>query len=396
MTNGNGPDSIYIEGIGTLRHQSCKKGRHARNYYLRKNHMGKRITISLKTDDFEEAKKRAKKESNRIIEKYGRGEPIGADANKIKFEDMADLIKADYTLKGNKSSDRLEDSIHHLAGFFAGFKAINITGGRITAYADWRHKEEGAALGTVQNELAALKRMFTLAHQAGNIFQRPAFPTISLSNARTGFFEEEEFEAVHEHLPEEIQPIARFGYFTGWRLREVINLEWKKNVDLIAGIVRLEVGSTKNGEGRTFPVGTFPALKDLLEKQREYTNEVEKMKGIEVPWVFHRDGLRIASFKGAWKRATKEAGVSRIFHDLRRTAVRNLERAGVPRSVAMKLTGHKTEAVYRRYAIVSEADLAEGVGKLAALHGKQPEPSPVGKKVAVGGGGVVLSFPGRR
>ena len=57
----------------------------------------------------------------------------------------------------------------------------------------------------------------------------------------------------------------------------------------------------------------------------------------------------------------------RIVHDFRRTAVRNLERAGVPRSVAMKLTGHKTESVYRRYAIVSEADLSEGVKKLAAL-----------------------------
>ena len=58
----------------------------------------------------------------------------------------------------------------------------------------------------------------------------------------------------------------------------------------------------------------------------------------------------------------------RIFHDLRRTAVRNLERAGVPRSVAMELTGHKTEAVYRRYAIVAEADLAVAAGKLASLH----------------------------
>ena len=60
--------------------------------------------------------------------------------------------------------------------------------------------------------------------------------------------------------------------------------------------------------------------------------------------------------------------MGRIPHDFRRTAVRNLERAGVPRSVAMKLTGHKTESVYRCYAIVSESDLAEGVTKLAALH----------------------------
>lgn len=85
-------------------------------------------------------------------------------------------------------------------------------------------------------------------------------------------------------------------------------------------------------------------------------------------WVFHRDGARIGDYRKSWANACKAAGVpGKIPHDFRRTTVRNLERAGVSRSVAMKLTGHKTEAVYRRYAIVSERDLAEGVAKLQAL-----------------------------
>jgi integrase len=79
------------------------------------------------------------------------------------------------------------------------------------------------------------------------------------------------------------------------------------------------------------------------------------------------------------KQATK------LVHDFRRTAVRNLERAGVPRSVAMKLTGHKTESVYRRYAIVAAADLVEGVKKLAALHTRE----------SAGGHPVVVPFPTR-
>jgi integrase len=58
----------------------------------------------------------------------------------------------------------------------------------------------------------------------------------------------------------------------------------------------------------------------------------------------------------------------RLFHDFRRTAVRNLERAGVSRSAAMKMTGHKTETVYSRYAIISESDLQEAAAKLTALY----------------------------
>ena len=101
-----------------------------------------------------------------------------------------------------------------------------------------------------------------------------------------------------------------------------------------------------------------------------------------VPWVFHDNGQRIRSYRSGWEKAREAAAKARgelasgdlsdrLVHDLRRTAVRNLERAGVPRSVAMKLTGHKTEAVYRRYAIVAKSDLEEGVAKLAKLHGER-------------------------
>ncbi|MFN7972990.1 MAG: tyrosine-type recombinase/integrase [Acidobacteriota bacterium] len=131
----------------------------------------------------------------------------------------------------------------------------------------------------------------------------------------------------------------------------------------------LEPGTTKNDEGRVFPFGEGQAIHNLLLARRQATDDVERALGRIVPEVFHRNGRPILNFRNAWKVACADAGLpNRIPHDFRRTAVRNLERAGVPRSVAMKLTGHKTESVYRRYAIVCESDLAEGVARLERLH----------------------------
>jgi integrase len=160
---------------------------------------------------------------------------------------------------------------------------------------------------------------------------------------------------------------------------EILTRQWK-HVDLKAGFLRLEPGETKNGEGRTFPF--TPELRALLEQQRERTTLMEQASGKIIPWVFHRDGKRIVSFLRAWKTACKKAGVPQMIpHDLRRTAVRNLERAGVPRTVAMKLVGHKTESIYRRYAIADEVMLREGVEKLAALHAIQAGLEPEAPKV---------------
>jgi integrase len=121
----------------------------------------------------------------------------------------------------------------------------------------------------------------------------------------------------------------------------------------------------KRHEGRVFPF--TQGLRELLEAQEAETEKLQKEKGIVCPWVFHRDGHPIKSYDGAWRSACKKAGLpGRKVHDFRRTAVRRLEQAGVSRSVAMKLTGHKTESVYRRYAIVSRSDLEDAARRIDA------------------------------
>jgi len=110
-------------------------------------------------------------------------------------------------------------------------------------------------------------------------------------------------------------------------------------------------------------------LRVILEGQRERTTGLEQAQGRIIPRVFHRNGEPIRALRIAWNRACREAGLpGKLLHDFRRTAVRNLERAGVPRSTAMALVGHKTESIYRRYAITDEAMLREGVEKLSKLH----------------------------
>ena len=171
---------------------------------------------------------------------------------------------------------------------------------------------------------------------------------------------------VRKHLPAYAKPVVTFMYLTGWRIRsEVLPLQWRQ-VDFQAGTVRLEPGTTKNKDGRSFYLP--PELRTCLEAQRAATEAVQRQTGRIIPWVFHCEGTPMKSFWKAWKTACKAAGApGRIPHDFRRTAVRNLERAGVPRSVAMKMVSHKTQAIYRRYAIVIDADLQEAAKKLAAV-----------------------------
>jgi integrase len=276
-------------------------------------------------------------------------------------------LERGYQLAGRRSTRRVLAAREHLARTFAGARAVHITATRLEAYALARTGDEHAAPASVKYELAILRRAFSIAVKQGVLVTRPAFPTIRVDNVRTGFFEMGELEAVVAELPDPLRNVARFAYHTGWRSGEIRSLRWA-DVDWTAKTVRLAGAQSKNEEARVFPFGALPVLAEVVEHQRAYTEAVQRRTGAIVPWLFHREGQPIRSMDTAWRSACERAKVAgRLMHDFRRTAVRNLERAGVPRSVAMKLTGHKTEAVYQRYAIVAERDLAEGVAKLAAL-----------------------------
>jgi len=133
-----------------------------------------------------------------------------------------------------------------------------------------------------------------------------------------------------------------------------------------AGEVRLGAAETKNGKARVFPMNALPELAALMNEQRANTERLEREQSRIIVHVFHRAGEPIRCFGDAWATACKKAGKPALLvHDLRRSAARRMVLAGVPQPVAMKLLGHLTPSIFLRYAIVSDADLAEGVAKLA-------------------------------
>ena len=338
---------------------------------------GKLVRQSAQSTKESEAKKLLKKR----LGEAALGKPVGPDIEKTTFEDMAAMIVADYKANGRRSLARLEDAIAHLREFFGDYRAVEITGDIVTAYVTFR-QEQKASNSTINNELANLSRMFTLGIRAGKIASKPYIGKLALNNTRKGFFEWEQFSPVLRNLPEDLQPAIETAYITGWRIHDEIFTRQKHHADIKGrGWLRLDPGETKNGEGRNFPF--TKRLREIIERQLERTKALEKATGRIIPWLFHRAGRPIKSFRRCWLTGCVKGGLgteirsadgklikkigARIPHDFRRTAIRNLERAGVPRSSAMKMVGHRTESVYRRYAIAEEKMLGEAADKLDQL-----------------------------
>jgi integrase len=327
------------------------------------------VRYSFRNREYRESSKSVKKGDalallqKRISEVHD-GRLLGPQSQRTTFDDLVTLIEQDYASNGRRSVVNMRLRVKKLREDFERVLPVDVSHAMLAEYVEKR-LAKGAATSTVRYEIAMFGRMFTLAVRGNLLGVRPVMPTVKVSNTREGFFTTEEVGRVISHLPSDLCAMIAFTYASGWRIGEVRSLKWA-NVDFSAGTVRLEPGTTKNEDARLFPFGAHPALEGLLRSQRERVDRVQKATGAIIPWVFPRDdGRQLGDFRKVWAKACEKAGVpGRLVHDLRRSAVRNLERANVPRSWATKLTGHKTESIYRRYAIVSESDLSEAVKKL--------------------------------
>jgi len=298
------------------------------------------------------------------------GAPIIPRADRVRFEEAEQDLRKHYEATGTRDLNEYKRRVQHLTDFFVGRRIATIGQPEVDAYIV--HRQAARVVGaTIRRELGTLTKMLRLAYENGKLLRLPILHKPKEGAPREGFFEREQYEAVRRHLkPEDLQVAAAIAYTFGWRMQsEVLPLEIRQ-LDLEAGTLRLDPGTTKTGDGRL--VYLTPELKSLLAAQLARVRTAERKAGRIIPYLFpYRSGARRirqrrCDFRKAWKTACAAAGVPGMHrHDFRRTAVRNMVNAGVPERVAMKVTGHKTRAVFDRYHIVSPADLQDVARRLA-------------------------------
>jgi integrase len=275
----------------------------------------------------------------------------------LTFDLMAQAYLEDYLLQRYRTLSTARPRVEHLREVFGGWRTERITADAVRRYQLHRRKH-GAEAATINRETSALSRMFQLAIRRGLLERMPLFPNRLEENPpRQGFFEHDEYLKVRAQAPPSYQDVLDFAYFSGWRRNEILHLTWDE-VDLAGGIIRLTPRRSKTKVGRVLPISQ--PLRDVLRRRLH-----QRRPG--VPHVFSRDGVPVRQWRTALRDACRKAQVPhRLLHDCRRTAARNLIRAGVPERIAMLLTGHKTRAVFDRYHIVNEQELVTAGERLAA------------------------------
>src|SRR5258708_1398990 len=223
--------------------------------------------------------------------------------------------------------------------------------------------DEGLSNDTVNGSLRLLRRMLTIAHEDNKIQIVPKIRMLKNSAARKGFLAKESFDSLITFIPSNLKPLITFLYYCGVRLGEARQIQWPQ-VDLDAALIRLEEDQTKNSDARTVPLPDV--LIRMLEPIKPKQGSVFDATNLRKEW--HK-----ACVAAKLGRLTKVEGIpdprytGLIIHDLRRSAIKNLMKAGVNEKVAMKISGHKTRAVFDRYHIFNTEKVVDAIGRVQGI-----------------------------
>ena len=337
---------------------------------------GKESAESTKTSDLKRARSVHKKRLDDVAADRQHLKPFVTSAmQKVTVDQLLDALAADQRLRELKSAAGLVYHVKPLRAALGSRRAVDLTAADVTRYIEAR-QALGKANATINRETQQLGAAFALALTSKAVTSAPSIHHLPERNVRRVFFEKGEFETLVSHLPQPYADASRFAFACGWRKGEVSALKW---TDVDTRAMTITLPDSKNGQGRTL---ALPEDLIAIIKRREQARLLTTKGGDVriIDHVFHKAGKPLGDFRKVWRSACIKAGLfhvekgpdgtavqvhDRNFHDFRRSAVRNLRRAGVDETVAMSITGHKTASVFRRYNIVSDEDLRNAMQKRA-------------------------------
>jgi integrase len=324
-------------------------------YWISYSYQGKQYRENTGTDNKHFAQELLAKRQAEIREQRLFDVKKGA---KVAFEELAEDFLKFYRDCGRRSLEHAETSVKHLPAYFEGKQIAEITPEVIEDYIKSR-RQELSKLGrptspsSINRELVPLSKIFTLAIRHRKADKNPLMAVERLleHNIRDRVLSVEEFQRLLEAAPNYLRPILLLAHDTGMRRGEILHLRWSQ-VDLQHGFICLEGADTKTDEGRSVPLNErlTKALKDAMH------SAIRPASGP----VFHRQGKPIKDIWEAFTAAYCKAAIADFrFHDLRRTAVTNMRRSHIDHLTIMKISGHKTLEVFRRYNSFDAEDLKQ-------------------------------------
>lgn len=288
------------------------------------------------------------------------GKILTKETQPVLFSEWASTYLELEEVKGLRSyRDRSDRVSKQLVPFFGRKILSEIRPQDIEAYRSQRVRNDGqaASLQTINHDHIALKHCLNVAIRRGLLSSNPAskVPLPNPQNERDRVLGVEEWERLYQAAKPHLQPVMLLAYHLGQRFGEIIQLTWDR-VDLRRGFILLRSIDTKTKQRREVPM--TPAVKIMLQK-------LAKVRRLETNRVFLYKGKPLGRVSRAFKSALKDAGLSDFrFHDLRHCASTNLRRAGVDTATAMKIVGHKSEKMWKRYNAIEERDLTQAAEKL--------------------------------